>query len=45
MKTKNTFIGALIPLIQSKWIQPALVTAAIVVAVLGVTGCSPSHPH
>ncbi len=44
MKIKNTFIGALIPLIQSKWIQPALVTDAITVVVFGVTGGSP-HPH
>jgi hypothetical protein len=28
---------------QSKWIQPALMTLAILVAVLGVTGCKPHH--
>lgn len=43
MRTKNTVIGALIPLIQSQWIQPALVAVAVVVTVIGVTGCTPHH--
>ena len=39
MKTKNTVIGALIGMSQSKWVQPALMMVAIVVVILGVTGC------
>lgn len=42
MKTKNTVIGALIRVTQSKWIQPALLTVALVV-VLGVAGCDSGH--
>ena len=42
MKIKNTLIGALIPLIQSKWIQPAFLTLGLAV-VLGVTGCDSGH--
>ena len=43
MKTKNTVIGALIRVTQSKWIQPAVLTLALAIVVLGVTGCSPHH--
>lgn len=43
MKTKNTVIGALIRVTQSKWIQPALMTVALVVVVLGVAGCDSGH--
>ena len=43
MKMKNTVVSAIIAVTQSKWIRPALMTLAIVVAVLGVTGCQPHH--
>jgi mannose/fructose/N-acetylgalactosamine-specific phosphotransferase system component IIC len=44
MKMKNTVISAIIAVTQSKWIRPALMTLAILVAVLGVSGCT-KHPH
>ena len=44
MKTKNNLISNISPMKQSKWILPALMASALVVAFLGVTGCSP-HPH
>lgn len=43
MKIKNTALSALIRMTQSNWIQPALMTVALVVAVVGVTGCKPHH--
>ncbi len=43
MKMKNTVISAIIAVTQSKWIRPAPMTLAILVAVLGVTGCKPHH--
>ena len=43
MKTENTAISAIIAVTQSKWIQPALMTLAILVAVLGMAGCNPHH--
>jgi len=43
MKIKHTVIGAIIAVTQSKSIRPALMTLAILVAVLGVTGCQPHH--
>ncbi len=43
MKTKHTVISVIIAVTQSEWIRPALMTLAIVVAVLGVTGCTPHH--
>ena len=45
MKTKHTLISAIIAVTQSKWIRPALMTLALVAAVLGVTGCPSNHPH
>ena len=44
MKMKNTVIGVIIAVTQSKWIRPTLMTLALLVALLGVTGC-PKHPH
>ena len=44
MKTKHMVIGAIIAVTQSKWIRPALMTLALLVAVLGVAGCE-KHPH
>lgn len=43
MKIKNTVLGAIIAVTQSKWIRPALMTSALVAAALGVTGCQPHH--
>ena len=43
MKTKHTVISVIIAVTQSEWIRPALMTVAILVAVLGVTGCKPHH--
>ena len=39
MKTKNTVISEILALTQLKWIRPALMALALLVAVLGVTGC------
>ena len=44
MKTKDTVIRRIIAVTQSKWIRPALMTLALIVAVLGVTGCKKSAP-
>jgi len=43
MKMKNNLLNKTIAVTQSKWMRPALMTLAIVVAVLGVTGCQPHH--
>ena len=43
MKMKNSVLIKIIAVTQSKWIRPALMTLAILVAVLGVTGCKPHH--
>ncbi len=43
MKMKNTVISLIIAVTQSKWIRPALMTLAILTAVLGVIGCKPHH--
>ena len=44
MKTKDTVISTIIAVTQSKWIRSALMTLALIVAVLGVTGCKKSAP-
>jgi hypothetical protein len=43
MKMKNNLLSKINAMQQSKWIRPALMTLAILVAVLGVTGCQPHH--
>lgn len=43
MKMKNNLLNKIIAVTQSKWIQPALMALAVLVAVLGVTGCKPHH--
>ena len=43
MKMKNRISGTVIAVTQSKWIRPALMTLALAVAVLEVTGCKPHH--
>ena len=44
MKMKNNLLGKITAMQQSKWLMPALMTLALVAAILGVTGCS-DHPH
>lgn len=43
MKMGNTIISGIIAVTQSKWIRPALMTLALLAAVLGVTGCHSDH--
>jgi hypothetical protein len=43
MQRQNHLISRIIAMTQSKWIQPALMALALLVAVLGVTGCKPHH--
>ena len=43
MKIKNTVIRAIITVTQSEWMRPALMTLAILVTVIGVTGCDSGH--
>ncbi len=43
MKIQNNLISKIIAVTQSKWMRPALMSLAILVAVLGVTGCKPHH--
>ena len=43
MNIKHTVIGAIIAVTQSQSVRPALMTLALVVAVLGSTGCQPHH--
>jgi hypothetical protein len=40
MKTKNTVSSVITAVTQSKWIRPAVMTLALLVAVLGGTGCN-----
>ena len=42
MKTKN-ILSKINAMQQSEWLRAGLMTLALVVAVLGVTGCSPHH--
>ena len=44
MKMKSTLISGIIAVTQSKWTRPTLMTLALLVTLLGVTGC-PKHPH
>ena len=43
MKAKYNILSKINAMQQSKWIRPALMTLAILGAVLGVTGCGPHH--
>ena len=45
MKTSNNLIDKINPMMQSKWILPALKALALVTTLLGVTGCPSPHPH
>ena len=44
MKMKCYLLSRINTMQQAKWIRPALMTLALLVAVLGVTGCD-KHPH
>jgi hypothetical protein len=43
MKIRNNLFSKIIAVTQSKWLRPALMALALLVAVLGVTGCKPHH--
>lgn len=43
MKINNAVIKAIVAVTQSKWIWPALMSLALVVATLGVPGCKKHH--
>jgi hypothetical protein len=43
MKIENRLTRVVIAATQSHWMRPALMTLAILVIVLGVTGCKPHH--
>ena len=43
MKTKNTFITAIIAMSQSRWLQPAVLTFVVGVVLFGITGCKQPH--
>ena len=43
MKTKNTFIRAIIAMLQSSWFQPAVLTLIVSVVLFGITGCNKPH--
>ena len=43
MKTKNKVTTLVLSLAQSKWLQPAMLTLAVAVVVVGITGGKPHH--
>ena len=43
MKAKRIILGSIGSIQRSKWRWPALMTLAILVAALGVSGCQPHH--
>ena len=43
MKTKRNILNKICAMQQSNWLKPAVMTLALVAAVLGVTGCNPHH--
>ena len=43
MKTKNKLTSFALKLSQSKWLQPAMLTLAVAVVLVGITGCQPPH--
>jgi len=43
IKIKSTLISVIIAVTQSTWTRPTQMVLAILVAVLGVTGCKPHH--
>ena len=43
MKTKRSLTRLVLALTQSKWLQPVVLTLAVVVVLTGITGCQPHH--
>lgn len=43
MKITNNLLGKLSAIRHSHWMRPALMTLALLVAVLGGAGCEPHH--
>lgn len=43
MKTKNKVTSFALKLSQMKWLQPAVLTLAVAVVLIGVTGCQAPH--
>jgi hypothetical protein len=43
MKAKHIILSKINSIQQSKWIRPALMTLALLVAALGVAGCHTDH--
>ena len=44
MKLRDKALSATIALTQYKWVRPALITLALLAALVGLTGC-PGHHH
>jgi hypothetical protein len=45
MKTTNNLINTVSQIKRSTWILPAMMAAALIIAFLGVSGCSPPAHH
>ncbi len=43
MKTKNKLTASLLTLAHSKWLQPSVLSFAVVAILLGITGCQAPH--
>lgn len=43
MNTKNKLTSLVHTLAQSKWLQPAVLTLAVAVVLVGITGCQAPH--
>ena len=43
MNIQKRFICAISALSQSKWLQLAIVTLAVAIVLVGITGCQPAH--
>lgn len=45
LSVANNLMDKVGPLTNSRWIRPVLMALSLLTAFLGVTGCSPQHPH
>ena len=43
MKIKNKITSFVLTLSQSKWLQPAVLTLAVAIVLVGITGCQAPH--
>lgn len=43
MKTKKKVTSFALQLSQSKWLQPAVLTLAVAIVLVGITGCQAPH--